>query len=182
MPAMTLEYALNNNGVKSSETNIDTSIDFASMSGAFIGGTGDYVALFEPTASQLEKQGYGHIVASIGKLGGDVPYTVYNARKSYIEKNPDVIKGFTKAIQKGLDYVHKHTSKEIAEIIKDYFPDTKEEELEEIVQRYKDIDSWYENTKISEKQFNHIQEIVKNAGKLDKKAPYNKLIDNTYAK
>lgn len=182
MPAMTLEYALNNNGVKSKETNIDTSIDFASMSGAFIGGTGDYVALFEPTASELEKQGYGHIVASIGKLGGDVPYTVYNVRKSYIEKNPDVIKGFTKAIQKGLDYVHKHTSKEIAEIIKDYFPDTKEEELEEIVQRYKDIDSWYENTKISEKQFNHIQEIVKNAGKLDKKAPYNKLINNTYAK
>ena len=182
MPAMTLEYALNKNGIKSSETNIDTSIDFASMSGAFIGGTGDYVALFEPTASELEKEGYGHIVASIGELGGNVPYTTYNAKKSYIEKNPKIIEGFTKAIQKGLDYVHNHTSKEIAKNIKDYFPDTKEEELIDIIQRYKDIDSWYETTYISKEDFKHIEEIVKNAGELDKEAPYNKLIDNTYSK
>ena len=182
MPAMTLEYALNINGIKSSATNIDTSINFASMSGAFIGGTGDYVALFEPTASELEKEGYGYIVASIGELGGDVPYTTYNAKKSYIEQNPKIIEGFTKAIQKGLDYVHNHTSKEIAENIKDYFPDTKEEDLINIVQRYKDIDSWYNTTYISEKDFKHIEEIVKNAGELDKEAPYSKLVNNEYAK
>ena len=181
MPAMTLEYALNINGIKSDETNIDTSIDFASMSGAFIGGTGDYVALFEPTASELEKEGYGHIVASIGELGGNVPYTTYNAKKSYIEQNPDVIEGFTKAIQKGLDYVHNHTSEEIAENIKDYFPDTSDEDLITIVQRYKDIDSWYDTTYISEDDFNHIQEIVKNAGQLDENAPYSKLVNNEYA-
>ena len=182
MPAMTLEYALNINGIKSSETNIDTSIDFASMSGAFIGGTGDYVALFEPTASELEKEGYGYIVASIGELGGNVPYTTYNAKKSYIEKNPKIIEGFTKAIQKGLDYVHSHTSKEIAENIKDYFPDTKEKDLIDIVQRYKDIDSWYKTTYIEEKDFKHIQKIVKNAKELDKEAPYKKLVDNTFSK
>ena len=180
MPAMTLEYALNINGIKSDETNIDTSIDFASMSGAFIGGTGDYVALFEPTASELEKEGYGHIVASIGELGGNVPYTTYNAKKSYIEQNPDVIKGFTKAIQKGLDYVHNHTSEEIAKNIKDYFPDTSDEDLITIVQRYKDIDSWYDTTYISEDDFKHIQEIVKNAGQLDENAPYSKLVNNEY--
>ena len=182
MPAMTLEYALNINGIKSDETNIDTSIDFASMSGAFIGGTGDYVALFEPTASELEKEGYGYIVASIGELGGNVPYTTYNAKKSYIEQNPDVIEGFTKAIQKGLDYVHNHTSEEIAKNIKDYFPDTSDEDLITIVQRYKDIDSWYDTTYISEDDFNHIQEIVKNAGQLDENAPYSELVDNEYAK
>ena len=182
MPAMTLEYALNINGIKSSETNIDTSIDFASMSGAFIGGTGDYVALFEPTASELEKEGYGYIVASIGELGGNVPYTTYNAKKSYIEKNPKIIEGFTKAIQKGLDYVHSHTSKEIAENIKDYFPDTKEKDLIDIVQRYKDIDSWYKTTYIEEKDFKHIQKIVKNAKELDKEELYKKLVDNTFSK
>ena len=182
MPAMTLEYALNINGIKSDETNIDTSIDFASMSGAFIGGTGDYVALFEPTASELEKEGYGYIVASIGELGGNVPYTTYNAKKSYIEQNPDVIEGFTKAIQKGLDYVHNRTSEEIAKNIKDYFPDTSDEDLITIVQRYKDIDSWYDTTYISEDDFNHIQEIVKNAGQLDENAPYSELVDNEYAK
>lgn len=181
MPAMTLEYALNKNGVSSDETNIDTSIDFASMSGAFMSGTGDYVALFEPTASELEKEEYGYIVASIGELGGDVPYTTYNAKKSYIEDNPEVIEGFTKAIQKGLDFVHTHSSEEVAEVIEDYFPDTDMDDLVSIVQRYKDIDSWYDTTYISEADFDHIQEIVDNAGQLEAKAPYNKLVDNTYA-
>lgn len=182
MPAMTLEYALNQGGITSDDTNIDTSIDFASMSGAFIGGTGDFVALFEPTASELEKEGYGYIVASIGELGGEVPYTTYNAKKSYIEENPEVIEGFTKATQKGLDYVHSHSAAEIAELITSYFPDNTEEEVADIVQRYIDIDSWYDTTYISEENFNHIQEIVENAGQLDKKAPYDKLVDNTYAK
>lgn len=182
MPAMTLEYALNINGIKSSETNIDTSIDFASMSGAFIGGTGDYVALFEPTASDLEKEGYGYVVTSIGELGGTVPYTTYNAKKSYIEQNPNIVKGFSKAIQKGLDYVHNHSSEEIAKHIKDYFPDTSDKDLIEIVQRYKDIDSWYDTTYISENDFNHIQEIIKNANQLDENAPYSKLVNTKYAK
>lgn len=182
MPAMTLEYALNSNGIASDETNIDTSIDFASMSGAFIGGIGDFVALFEPNATDLENQGYGYIVASIGELGGEVPYTVYNAKKSYIEKNPEVIEGFTKATQKGLDYVHSHSAEEIAKVITSYFPDNSEEEVADIVQKYIDIDPWYETTYISEESFNHIQDIVSNAGQLDKKAPYDKLVDNTYAK
>lgn len=178
MPAMTLEYALNKNGIKSDELNLDTSVDFASMSGAFIGGNGDYVSLFEPTASKLEKEGYGKIVASVGELGGDVPYTAYNAKKSYIESNGDVIKGFTKAIQRGLDYVHSHGSKEIAEVIESYFPDTKLSDLEDIIERYKDIDAWYDSTNISEKDFNHIQDIIKNAGKLDKSVSYSKLVKN----
>ena len=181
MPAMTLEYALNRNGIKSNEVNIDTSIDFASMSGAFMSGTGDYVALFEPTASELENEGYGYIVASIGELGGNVPYTTYNAKKSYIEDNPKVIEGFTKAIQKGLDFVHTHSSKEVAEVIESYFPDTKIDDLINIVQRYMDIDSWYDTTYISKKDFEHIEEIVDNPGKLEAKAPYKKLVDNSYA-
>ena len=182
MPAMTLEYALNSNGVKSSDTNIDTSIDFASMSGAFIGGTGDFVTLFEPSASALEKEGHGYIVASIGQLGGEVPYTAYNAKKSYIEDNPEVIEGFTKATQKGLDYVHSHSAKEIAKLITSYFPDNSESEVADIVQAYIDIDSWYDTTYISESNFKHIEEIIKNAGKLEKNVPYDKLIDNNYEK
>ena len=182
MPAMTLEYALNTNNIKSDEVNIDTSVNFASMSGAFIGGVGDFVALFEPTASELEKEGYGYIVASIGELGGEVPYTAYNAKKSYIEENPEVIEGFTKATQKGLDYVHSHSAEEIAEVITSYFPDNSEEEVADIVQKYIDIDSWYDTTYISKKNFNHIEEIATNAGELEKKAPYNKLVDNTYSK
>lgn len=182
MPAMTLEWALNQNGVKTSEVNFDTSIDFASTTGAFIGGTGDYVSVFEPTALQLEKQGYGYVVASVGDLGGIVPYTTYNAKKSYIEENPDVIEGYTTAINKALEYTHTHSAEEVTEKITSYFPDTSLNDLTEIVQRYMDIDAWFETTEISEEDFNHVQDIVKNAGELDKEAPYDKLIDNSFTK
>lgn len=176
MPAMTLEYALNINGVKTSEVNFDTSIDFASTTGAFIGGTGDYVSVFEPTASSLEKQGVGYIVASIGELGGTVPYTAYNARLSYIENNKDVIKGFTKAIDKALVYVKEHSSSEIAEVISSYFPDTSLNDITSIVDRYKNIDAWFGSTSISENDFNHVMDIMENANELTNRAPYEKLV------
>lgn len=182
MPAMTLEWALNQNGVKTEEVHFDTSIAFAAMSGAFVGGTGDYVSLFEPNALALEKEGKGYVVASLGELGGVVPYTTYHAKKSYIENNPEVIKGFTKAIDRALDYVHSHSESEIAEQIIDYFPDVTYNDLTKIVKRYMDIDAWYDTSFISEKDFNHIQEIIDNAGELDKKAPYDKLVDTTYMK
>lgn len=180
MPAMTLAYTINEFGISESEINIDTSIDFASMSGAFISGTGDYVTLFEPTASQLVKQGYGYTVASIGELGGIVPYTTFNAKKSYIDKNPETIKGFTKAIQKGLDYTFNHSDEELAKLIKDYFPDTSYNDLVNTIKNYRQIDSWFQTTYISEDGFNHIQEIMKYNDVLDKKAPYKLLVDNTY--
>ena len=183
MPEMTLEYTLTKAGIDpKNDLNIDTSIEFAAMSGAFIGGTGDFVSLFEPNALQLEQQGYGYVVASLGELGGVVPYTAYNAKKSYIENNPDVIEGFTKAIQKGLDYVHNHNSKEIADVILDYFPDISKNDLETIIDRYKNIDSWFTTTYITEENFNHIQEIAENAGQLDERAPFDKLVNNTYSK
>ncbi|MBR2833515.1 MAG: ABC transporter substrate-binding protein [Bacilli bacterium] len=182
MPAMTLEYALNINGVKSEDVNLDTSVEFSAMSGSFIGGNGDFVSLFEPTASDLVDQGFGHIVASVGELGGVVPYTAYNAKKSYIADNPKIIEGYTKAINKGLKYVHEHSALDVANVIGKYFPDTSHNDLVKIVQRYMDIDSWFQTTDIAEKDFNHIEDVMINAGKLDKKAPYNKLVDNNFSK
>ena len=181
MPEMTFEWALKQNGIDpEKDLNIDTSIDFAAMSGAFIGGTGDFVTLFEPQALQVEKEGYGYVVASVGEYGGTVPYTAYNAKKSYIKENPDVIKGFSKAIDKGLEYVQTHSNKEIAETILEYFPDTSLTDLEKIVKRYKDNDSWYKTTYISEEDFNHIQTITMSAGQLEKKAPYKDLVNTEY--
>ncbi len=177
MPEMTLEWALKENGIDpKSDVKIDTSIAFAAMSGAFIGGEGDFVSLFEPNALEIEKNGYGYVVASIGELGGVVPYTAYNARKSYILENPDVIEGFTRAIQKGLDYVHNNDSREIAKLLEDYFPNTSIDDLEKLVQRHKDIDSWFNSTSISEKDFNHIQEIMISAGELKSKVDYKILV------
>ena len=181
MPEMTLEYTLKEAGIDpNTDLTIDTSIEFAAMSGAFIGGTGDFVSLFEPNALQLEQQGYGYVVASLGELGGVVPYTAYNAKKSYIESNPDVIEGFTKAIQKGLDYVHNNEVNDIADVILDYFPDISKNDLVTIIDRYKGIDSWFTTTYITEENFNHIQEIAENAGQLDKRAAFDKLVNNSY--
>ena len=180
MPAMTLAYTLGEFGITDDDVNIDTSIAFASMSGAFIGGTGDYVTLFEPTASQLVNQGYGYIVASVGEIGGVVPYTAFNAKKSYIEKNGDVIEGFSKAIRKGLDYTFSHSDAELAKLIGDYFPDTSYNDLVNTIKNYRKIDSWFKTTYISKEGFDHIQDIMKYNKVLDKDAPYKLLVDNTY--
>lgn len=182
MPAMTLEWLLKQNGIEKKDLNFDTSIAFAAMSGAFVGGIGDYVALFEPTASQLEKEGYGYIVASLGELGGTVPYTTFNARKSFIKNNPKVIEKFTKAINKGLEYVHNNTSEDIAKTILDFFPDTSLNTLTEIVERYKSVDSWFKNTYINEEDFKLVQDIMINANFLDKYVPYSELVNNKYNK
>ena len=181
MPVMTFEWALREAGINpTSDVEIDTSIAFGAMSGAFIGGTGDFVNLFEPQALQIEQQGYGYVVASLGELGGVVPYTAYNAKKSYIENNPEVIEKFTRAIQKGLDYVHNNSAEDIAKNILPHFPDISLNDLTKIVERYKENDSWFTTTYINEDDFNHIQEIMEASGELIEKVPYNKLVDNIF--
>ena len=176
MPEMTFEWALKEHGINKEELTIDTSIAFASMQGAFIGGTGDFVTLFEPNALDVEKQGYGYVVASIGELGGIVPYTSYSARKSFIEKNEDLIKKFEKSIQKGLDYVHNTDSKKVAESISSFFPDSSIKDLTKVIDRYKSIDVWPKTTEFKEESFNHLQDIMINANELDEKVPYSELI------
>lgn len=183
MPEMTLEYILKQNNINpKTDLEIDTSIAFAAMQGAFIGGTGDFVTLFEPNAQQVEKNGFGYVVASLGELGGEVPYTVYNAKKSYIENNKETIQGFTNAIQKGINYVKNHDSNDIAQIILNYFPDVSLNDLVQIVERYKAIDSWYDTTLITKESFDHVQEIMDSAGELTKKAPYEKLVNTSFSK
>ena len=177
MPEMTLEYALKQNGIDpKKDVEIDTSVDFAAMGGAFIGGQGDFVTLFEPNALEIEKEGYGYVVASIGELGGVVPYTSYSARISFIEENKELINNFTKAIQKGIDYVHNHTDEEVAKAIIDQFPDTSLEDIAKVVKRYRDIDAWPKTTDFSEDSFNHLQDIMIDNGAIDKKVPYDKLM------
>lgn len=183
MPEMTFEWALRQNNIDpKKDVNIDTSIAFSAMEGAFIGGTGDFVTLFEPNALSVEKNGYGYVVAYIGELGGNVPYTAYNARTSYIENNKDIIKKFTKAINKGLEFVKNNSEEKIAECIIDFFPDTSMNDLIKIVKRYKDGNAWKENITINKEEFKHIQDIMKASNELDNYVEYNKLIFNEFFK
>lgn len=183
MPEMTFEWALRQNNIDpKKDVNIDTSIAFSAMEGAFIGGTGDFVTLFEPNALSVEKNGYGYVVAYIGELGGNVPYTAYNARTSYIENNKDIIKKFTKAINKGLEFVKNNSEEKIAECIIDFFPDTSMNDLIKIVKRYKDGNAWKENITINDEEFKHIQDIMKASNELDNYVEYDKLIFNEFFK
>ncbi|MDD2469812.1 MAG: ABC transporter substrate-binding protein [Bacilli bacterium] len=183
VPEMTFEWALKQHGIDpKKDLTIDTSVAFAAMQGAFIGGTGDFVTLFEPVALQIEKQGYGHVVASIGQLGGEVPYTAYNARKSYIKEHPKVIEGFTKAINQGLTFVKEKSNEEIANSIYKFFPDLTLNELISVVKRYKEQDTWLTTTNLTEESFNHLQEIMISAGELQTKAPFKDLVDNSFSK
>ena len=181
MPEMTLEWTLKEHGIDpKNDLTIDTSIAFSAMAGAFIGGTGDFVTLFEPTATELQKQNLGYIVAYLGELGGEVPYTAYNAKKSFINNNPKVIKGFSKAINKALVYVMEHDSKDIAEHILSYFPNTSLSDLIVVVDEYKSGDAWRSNISISEDEWKHIQDIIIEANELDHYAPYDDLIFTKY--
>ena len=180
MPEMTLEYTLKENGISLDEVTIDTSVEFANMASAFISGTGDFVTLFEPSATKLENEGKGYVVASLGEYGGNTPYTSYNALKSYIKNNKDTIKKFTKAINKGLKYVDKTDNKTLAKELVDYFPDMKEDELEKMVERYKSINAWKKTTYFSEEEFDHMEDILIEAKELDKKVPFKDLVDNSF--
>lgn len=183
VPYMTLEYVIRSHGLDPyKDMNLDNSIQFALMAGAFTSGTGDYVTLFEPTASMLEAEGKGYIVASVGKEAGEISYTGYFAKRSFIEKNPDLIESFTRAIYRGQQWVAGHSAKEIAEAVAPSFPDTDVELLTTVAQRYKDIDAWRENPILEKEAFDMLQKVMTSAGELEKPAPYDIVINNTFSK
>ena len=182
VPYMTFEYVLKKNGIDpSKDLVLDDSFKFDLMAGAFSGGNADYVTLFEPTASMTEKAGKGYIIASVGEAAGEIPYTAYFAKKSYIDNNKDVIQKFTNAIYKGQIWVKNHTAEEIAKEIVKFFPDTDVNTLTTSIQSYKDIDAWNDNPILKEEAFNRLQEVMTEAGELKQNAPYDKIINNKYA-
>ncbi len=182
VPYMTFEYVLKKNGLNpQKDLVLDDSIKFDLMAGAFAGGDAEYVTLFEPTASMTEAAGKGYVVASVGEASGEIPYTAYFAKKSYIEQNQDVIQGFTNAIYKGEKYVQEHTAQEIAEVIKDFFPDTDTDMLTASVQSYMDIDAWRDTPVLKKESFDLLQTVMKEAGELEKEGDYSKIVNNSFA-
>ncbi|PHV71701.1 nitrate ABC transporter substrate-binding protein [Sporanaerobium hydrogeniformans] len=187
VPEMTLEYVLKNKGlvlgeeVASGQVNVRTDVQFAAMGGAFVGGEGDYVALFEPIATSLEKEGKGYVVASIGAESGEIPYTAYSALKSYMEKNPNTIQKFTDALYKGQQFVKNSSAEEIAKVIAPQFKELSLEDLTAVVQRYKDIDAWCETPVLKEESFNRLMDVMEMAGELNKRADYETLVTTVFA-
>ncbi|NLZ93741.1 MAG: ABC transporter substrate-binding protein [Firmicutes bacterium] len=182
MPLMTLEYVLKKNGlIPGEDVEVLTHIQFALMGGAFTGGEGDYVTLFEPVATALELEGAGYVVASVGEDSGEIPYTVFCARKSFMEENKEIIQKFTNAIYRGQLWVQQSTPEEIAEVIASSFPDADLEVLTKVAKRYKEINAWATTPVFTEESFNRLQEVMETAGELDKRAPYAELVTNEFA-
>ena len=180
MPSMVFAYGLYKNNIDNRDVKLDTSVEFAALSGAYIAGQGDFVNLFEPTARSVEASGKGCVLASVGLLSGELPYTVFHAKKSYIENNKDLIQKFVNAINKGLNYVYENDSKTIAKDIINQFPDLSINDLAEVVERYKKSDSWWGNSYIEENAYNNLLELMEYNGALEKKIDFNILVNNEF--
>ena len=182
MPEMVFEYILKKNGLDpQTDLSIDQSISFGLTAAAFPGSGADYTVEFEPFATALEQQGQGYVVASLGVDSGYVPYTAYSARRTYMEEHPEIIQGFVNAIQKGLEYVNSHSAQEIAEVIHPQFQETDTATLAVIIDRYKEQDTWKEDTIFTEESFDLLQNILEEAGELKDRVPYEDLVTTEFA-
>ena len=182
VPYMTFEYLLKEKGLDpQNDLILDDSMQFSLMAGAFSGSNAEYVTLFEPTASMIELEQKGYILASIGQETGEIPYTAYFSKKSYIGENEDLIQRFTNALYKGMQWVKTHSAEEVANVVISSFPDTDIEIMKTVVQRYKDIDVWNDVPILSETSFERLQTVMESAGELTQKAPYDKVVNNKFA-
>ena len=184
MPEMVFEYILRKNGLDpQKDLTIDQSIDFGSTAAAFTGDTSaDFTVEFEPSATALEKEGAGYVVASLGVDSGYVPYTSYSAKTSYMEKNPEIIQKFTNALQKGMEYVQSHTPEEIAEVIAPQFAETDLDTVTAIVKRYYDQDTWKSNLIFEKESFELLEDILEDSDELSERVSYEDLVTTKYAR
>lgn len=182
MPQMVFEYILKQHGINpQKDVKIDQSIDFGSTGAAFSEGKADFTVEFEPSATILEQEGKGHVVASLGTDSGYVPYTAFSAKKSYMESHKDVLQGFTNALQKGMDYVRNHSPEEIAKIIQPQFKESDIHTITTIVTRYYEQQTWKENLIFEKESYELLQQILEDAGELEKRAPYEELVSTEFA-
>ena len=183
VPEMTLEYVLRNHGlIPNKDVKIITNLAFTATAIAFKAGTGDYVALFEPTATMLENAKAGYIVSSVGKTAGEIPYTSFFATKSYIEKNPDIIQKFTNAIYKGVLWVEKNDSKKVAASTISFFPGMKVDTLSKVVDRYAGQDTWQKDLVLKEEALASLENIIQTykASLIPTRPPFSKIVTTKY--
>ena len=184
VPEMTLEYVMRQNGVvPGTDAAVDTTVQFNMMAGAFTGGNGDFVTLFEPTATEVAQAGKGYILASIGQESGEIPYTAYFASQAYLQDHADIVQRFTNAIARAQKWIAEHDAAETAKIIAPQFPDTSVPVLTQVVQRYKDIDAWNATPVMERAALERLETVMETAGVLSHAdwVDFDRLVDNSYA-
>lgn len=182
VPEMTLEYVMRQNGIiPNQDAVVDTSVQFSMMAGAFTGGNSDYVALFEPTATEVELEGKGYVLTSIGQESGEIPYTAFFASQNYMKNNSAIVQSFTNAVAKGQKWVQEHTAQEIAKALAGQFPGTDIDVLTLVAQRYQDIDAWNETPVMKQESLERLESVMETAGELDQRVDFHKLVNNSFA-
>lgn len=182
VPAMTLEHALKKNNLIDGENiTLNYNVQFDMIIPTFESGTGDYCTMFEPAASVFVKAGKGHILASVGEMAGDMPFTAFMANKSYIDSHNDQIIKFCSALQKAIDYLLKTDSTTIAELIKPSFVGNDTETLASSIERYKNINAYCENLIMKEVDLNHLQDVIIDSGIMNSKIDFSAIVDNSFA-
>ena len=183
VPAMTFEYVLNQNGMTDGENvTLNYDVAFNLMTSAFEAGTADYCTMFDPVAYEYEAAGKGYVVASVGEASGEVPYTCFIAKNSWLTKNGDTAEGFLRAVTKAVKYINETPSATVAPYLTAYFEGVSEASLAASVERYRKIDAWRTELSMTEDSFDRLQDIIDNAGELTRRAELNELVDNSYAK
>lgn len=188
MPLMNLEYVLKENGLtvgrdqEGFDVNVRTDIQFNAMAGAFISGEADYTTLFEPTALELEKNNQGYVVTSVGKYSDEVPFTAYYATKDYINSNKEIIEKFTTALAKAQKFVRENDDLEVAKAIKESFPETSLQDLEEVIRRYREADVWCDTPFFKQEGLERLMDIMEEANELESRPSYDILVDNSFYK
>ena len=182
VPAMTFEYILKSHGLSDgTDVKLNYDVAFNLMTSAFEAGTADYCTMFDPVAYEYEAAGKGYVVASVGEASGEIPYTCYMAKDSWLKDNKASAEGFIRAIMKAIRYVNEHPAQEVAPYLTDYFEATSVTALSASIERYKSIDSWRTDMTVTEESFNRLQDVIENAGELQRRATLSELVDNTYA-
>lgn len=186
LPAMTLQYIIENSGYTigtgEDEINLRTDVAFNLTANVWEADeTVKYCTLFEPTATNVENQGIGYVVASLGKISGSIPYTCFVAKESYLEDHSDIAEKFLRAVQKGYDFITTSDVTAVAEALLPSFDGNTLQDMEIAVVQYKAINAWSSDNILTEESFNNLMAVMLNAGVITQASNWEDCVDNSIA-
>ena len=185
LPAMTLEYIIKEAGFTigtgANEVNLRTDVAFPMIASEFIISGSEYCTLFEPNATNLEKAGNGFVLGSVSQYSGQLPYTCFTAKTSFLESNPEKAESFLKAVKRGYDFLKTQSYSESAKALSPSFSGMSEEELAIAVEEYLAINAWDDDLILSQESFNRLIDVLNTASNEEYHPTYADLVNNTYA-
>ena len=139
------------------------------------------MTLFEPTATELQNAGKGYIVANVGLESGSIPYTAYMVTPDKLEKDPETVQAFLRAVHKAQQWCVSASDEDIAKAMQPSFPDTSLESLMIVAHSYRETDSWKQDLVMEAADFDRLLNVIDTAGELTAWPPFTDVVDNSLA-